>query len=159
MRYLVTSSMRYVHPSPEFISLLVRRMGDADIVWITSTIQYSSVMECLTFGLYDLDRERSPTVRLRMDTEHKPRLAVPLLPRPYDGTPMGTLPAQRGRGNAGFGLQDGGSCGDRTQGNDARPDRGLSIPAYRFRTAELVTRDASPSFSNLSLVIHSRKSL
>ena len=44
---------------------------------------------------------------------------------------MGTLPAQRGRENAGFGLQDGGSRGNRTQPEDARPDGDLSFRVYR----------------------------
>src|ERR1700676_1333777 len=68
-----------------------------------------------------------------MDTEHKARPTVPLSPRLYDGTPVGTLPAQRGRENAGIGLQDGGSRGDRTQAKDARPAGGFSFRVYRRR--------------------------
>ena len=34
------------------------------------------MIDGITYGPYDLDRERSPTVRLGADTEHKPRLAV-----------------------------------------------------------------------------------
>jgi hypothetical protein len=44
---------------------------------------------------------------------------------------MGTLPAQRGRENAGFGLQGGGSRWDRAHANEAPLNRELSIPVYR----------------------------
>ena len=66
-----------------------------------------------------------------MDARAQAETAVPLSPRPYDGTPMGTLPAQRGRGDARFGLQDGGSRRDRTQTKDARPDGDFSLGVYR----------------------------
>jgi hypothetical protein len=90
-------------------------------------VQYSSVIDGLTFGLYDPNRERSPTVSPDTDARAQVETAVPLSPGPYEGTPqgtlpgtpMGTLPAQRGRRNAGFGLQEGGSRWDRARANEA----------------------------------------
>ena len=81
------------------------------------------------------------TVRLGSTPSTSRRLAVPLSPRSYDGTPartrtatpMGTLPAARGREHAGFGLQNRSSRRNRTQAKDARPDGDLSFRVYRRR--------------------------
>ena len=88
-------------------------------------------MDQLTCGLYDLVESGVAVVRPGMDARAQAETAIPLSLRPYDGTPMGTLPAQRGRGNAGFGIQEGGSRWDRASANEARLDRNLSISVYR----------------------------
>jgi hypothetical protein len=76
----------------------------------SSTIQYFSVSDHLTCGPYYLDRERSPTASPDPDARAQVETAVPLSPRHFDGTqprtlpgtPMGTLPTQRCREDAGF---------------------------------------------------------
>jgi hypothetical protein len=45
----------------------------------SSTIQYSSVSDRLTCGLYHHDRERSPNCKARKHAEHKPETSCPAL--------------------------------------------------------------------------------
>lgn len=56
---------------------------------------------------------------LGMDARAQAVTNGPLSLRPYDGAPMGTLPAQRRQRDAGIGLQDGGPRGNHAQAKDA----------------------------------------
>jgi len=102
-------------------------------------LQYSSAIDGLTCRLYDPDRERSLTASPDSDARAQVETAVPLSPRAHygaqigdpPGTPMGTLPAVRGRRNAGFGLQEGGSRWDRACAHEAGFDRSLWTAFYR----------------------------